>query len=92
MRLFVRVTSLMMTMGIEIPLEWGSVMILYDGQMNNTQMGSPSTYGNKSDSSEHEGGDPHLLTLEEEVILVADCLRAIQGEPRMNQGESQSMN
>jgi hypothetical protein len=47
-------------------------------------MGSPSTYENKLGSSEHKGGDLHLLVLEEEVTLAADRLRAIQGKARMD--------
>ena len=46
-------------------------------------MASPSANGNKSNSSRHEGGDLHLLTLEEEVTLVANHLRAVQDELKM---------
>ena len=60
--------------------------------IENSRMGSPSVYKNKSGSSEHEGGDPHLLALEEEVILAADRLRAIQGKARMDRAESRSTN
>ena len=46
-------------------------------------MGSPSADGNKSDSSRREGGDPHLLALEEEVAIAANHLRVIQDELKM---------
>jgi hypothetical protein len=61
-------------------------------EVENSQMESPSIYKKKSGSSEHKGGDLHLLTLEEEVILVADRLRAIQGKARMDRAKSWSTN
>ena len=51
-------------------------------EVEDTRMGSPSGNGNRTDSSGHES-DPHLIALEEEVILAADHLEAIQGKLRM---------
>ena len=55
-------------------------------------MGFPSTDGNKSNSSRHDGGGTYLLTLEEEVTLAANHLRVVQDKLRMAQGSSRSTN
>ena len=52
-------------------------------EREDTRMGSPSADGNKSDSSRREGGEPHLLALEEEVAIAANHLRAVQDELRI---------
>ena len=61
-------------------------------EREDTRMGSPSADGNKSDSSRREGGEPHLLALEEEVAIAANHLRAVQDELRIARGSPRSTN